>query len=86
MAVMIGTGLHKGSRTGVAVGGAERPLGTLRVRGRPEQGREAGRLGAGLAGADVGGGGPPCLVLKPAWELVLGEQTLGLHGLLGGCG
>jgi transposase len=41
MAVMIGTGPHKGSHTAVAVGAAEEPLGTLRVRACPDQ---AGKL------------------------------------------
>ena len=41
MAVMIGTGLHKGSHTAVAVGAAEEPLGKLRVRACPDQ---AGKL------------------------------------------
>src|SRR5256885_12313908 len=37
MAVMIGTGPHKGSHTAVAVGAAEEPLGKLRVRACPDQ-------------------------------------------------
>jgi transposase len=37
MAVMIGTGPHKGSHTAVAVGAAEEPLATLRVRACPDQ-------------------------------------------------
>jgi transposase len=41
MAVMIGTGPHKGSHTAVAVGAAEEPLGKLRVRACPDQ---AGKL------------------------------------------
>jgi hypothetical protein len=41
MAVMIGTGPHKGSHTAVAVGVAEEPLGTLRVQACPDQ---AGKL------------------------------------------
>jgi transposase len=41
MAVMIGTGPHKGSRTAVAVGAAGEPLGKLRVRACPDQ---AGKL------------------------------------------
>ena len=47
MAVMIGTGPHKGSHTAVAVGAAGEPLGTLRVRACPDQ---AGKL-AGWAQA-----------------------------------
>jgi transposase len=39
--VMIGIDPHKGSHTAVAVGGAEEPLGTLRVRACPDQ---AGKL------------------------------------------
>src|SRR5438552_14499052 len=34
---MIGTGPHKGSHTAVALGAAEEPLGTLRVRACPDQ-------------------------------------------------
>ena len=41
MAVMIGTGPHKGSHTAVAVGAAGEPLGKLRVRACPDQ---AGKL------------------------------------------
>ena len=41
MAVMIGTGPHKGSHTAVAVGAAEELLGKLRVRACPDQ---AGKL------------------------------------------
>jgi hypothetical protein len=41
MAVMIGTGPHKGSHTAVAVGAAEEPLGKLRVRACADQ---AGKL------------------------------------------
>jgi transposase len=41
MAVMTGTGPHKGSHTAVAVGAAEEPLGKLRVRACPDQ---AGKL------------------------------------------
>ena len=41
MAVMIGIDPHKGSHTAVAVGAAEEPLGTLRVRACPDQ---AGKL------------------------------------------
>ena len=41
MAVMIGTGPHKGSRTAVAVGAAGEPLGKLRVRACPDR---AGKL------------------------------------------
>src|SRR4029077_5367132 len=41
MAVMIGIDPHKGSHTAVAVGAAEEPLGTLRVRACPGQ---AGKL------------------------------------------
>ncbi len=41
MAVMIGTGPHKGSHTAVAAGAAEEPLGKLRVRACPDQ---AGKL------------------------------------------
>jgi len=37
MAVMIGIDPHKGSHTAVAVGAAEEPLGTLRVRACPDQ-------------------------------------------------
>src|SRR5215471_14108512 len=37
MAVMIGTGPRQGSHTAVAVGAAEEPLGTLRVRACPGQ-------------------------------------------------
>jgi transposase len=37
MAVMIGIDPHKGSHTAVAVGAAEEPLGTLRVRACPAQ-------------------------------------------------
>ena len=40
MAVMIGTGPHKGSHTAVAVGAAEEPLGTLRVRACPDQAQQ----------------------------------------------
>src|SRR5215472_19033422 len=47
MAVMIGIDPHKGSHTAVAVGAAEEPLGTLRVRACPDQ---AGKL-AGWAQA-----------------------------------
>ena len=41
MAVMIGTGPHKGSHTAAAVGAAGEPLGKLRVRACPDQ---AGKL------------------------------------------
>ena len=41
MEVMIGIDPHKGSHTAVAIGGAEEPLGELRVRACPSQ---AGRL------------------------------------------
>jgi transposase len=41
MAVMIGTGPHKGSHIAVAVGAAGEPLGKLRVRACPDQ---AGKL------------------------------------------
>jgi transposase len=41
MAVMIGIDPHKGSHTAVAVGAAEEPLGTLRIRACPDQ---AGKL------------------------------------------
>jgi transposase len=37
MAVMIGIDPHKGSHTAVALGAAEEPLGTLRVRACPDQ-------------------------------------------------
>ena len=37
MALMIGIDPHKGSHTAVAVGAAEEPLGTLRVRACPDQ-------------------------------------------------
>src|SRR5438046_9953364 len=43
MAVMTGTGPHKGSHTAVAAGAAGEPLGKLRVRACPDQ---AGKLAA----------------------------------------
>jgi transposase len=46
MAVMIGIDPHKGSHTAVAVGAAEEPLGTLRIRACPDQ---AGQLVAWAA-------------------------------------
>jgi hypothetical protein len=54
--VMIGIDPHKSSHTAVAIGAAEEPLGELRVR-PPVPGRKAARLGGGVAGADLGGGG-----------------------------
>jgi len=58
-AVMIGVDPHKGSHTAVVVGLAEEPLGELRVRACTAQGRGAARVGGGVAGADLDGGGCP---------------------------
>ena len=63
MAVMIGTGPHKGSHTAVAAGAAEEPLGKLRVRACPDQagklvaGRRPGRSGPGRWKAPAGRAG-----------------------------
>ena len=54
-AVMIGVDPHKASHTAVAISAAEEPLGQLRVRACGGPGGAAAGVGAGLAGADLGG-------------------------------
>jgi transposase len=83
-AVMIGAGPHKGSRTAVAIGAAEEPLGELRVRASAAQ---AQRLMAWAADwpertwAVEGAGGPGHLL---AQQLVAaGERVLDVQPKLG---
>jgi transposase len=59
MAVMGGTGPHQGSHTAVAAGAARGAAGQAAGAGLPGPGRDAGCLGAGLAGADLGGARRP---------------------------
>ena len=79
MAVMIGIDPHKGSHTAVAVGAAEEPLGTLRVRACPDQaGKLVGRARAWpertWAGEGARAGEPAGQQLVAAGEPVLDVQ------------
>src|SRR6266567_925231 len=83
-AVMIGAGPHKGSHTAVAIGGAEEPLGKLRVRASASQ---AGRLVAWAAAwpertwAAGGAGGLGHLLGQQ--RVAMGERVLDVQPKLG---
>jgi transposase len=76
MAVMIGIDPHEGSRTAVAEGAAGQPLGKVCIRACPAQAGQLVTGAAGLAGADLGGGGRAGLGRLGQKRVAAGERVL----------
>jgi hypothetical protein len=76
MAVMIGIDPHEGSRTAVAEGAAGQPLGKVCIRACPAQAGQLVTGAAGLAGADLGGGGRAGLGRLGQQRVAAGERVL----------